>query len=193
MIVSYYVDDIGYDEPVISTYCPAGGPVAVSSGGGGRGGKTQQSAPNKPNLKCATPIMQPNYTSIFGRMGSDLNVNPLFIMSTALQESGWNLVHVFGTNSSSGGKPLNNLFGMTRAGGNNIAYPSVWASAQAWEANWGPYLTNNPQTMQAYAADLTSNPAHMYNSNPAYPGALAARYNPLVNCCLQSDLLRCGK
>jgi beta-N-acetylglucosaminidase len=74
-------------------------------------------------------------------MGSDLHVKPLFIMSTALQESGWNLVHVFGTNSSSGGKPLNNLFGMTRAGGNNIAYPSVWASAQAWEANWGPYLS----------------------------------------------------
>jgi hypothetical protein len=138
-------------------------------------------APNKPNPKCATPIMQPTYTSIFGRMGSDLHVNPLFIMSTALQESGWNLVHVFGTNSSSGGKPLNNLFGMTRAGGNNIAYPSVWASAQAWEANWGPYLTNNPQTIQAYAADLTSNPAHMYNSNPAYPGALAARYNQLVS------------
>jgi len=47
VIVGYYADDIGYDEPLISTYCPAGGPVTVSSGGGtGRGGKTQQSAPN---------------------------------------------------------------------------------------------------------------------------------------------------
>ena len=53
VIVSYYVDDIGYDEPLISTYCPAGGPVAVSSGGGGRGGKTQQSAPNKNLVKGA--------------------------------------------------------------------------------------------------------------------------------------------
>jgi hypothetical protein len=53
--------------------------------------------------------MQPTYTSIFGRMGKDLSINPIFVMSTALQESGWNLVHVFGKNSSSGGRPLNNL------------------------------------------------------------------------------------
>lgn len=81
--------------------------------------------------KCGTPIMQPTYTAIFWKNGNDLSINPLFVMSTALQESGWNLVHVFGTNSSSGGKPLNNLFGLTHGGRNNIAYPSVWASAQA--------------------------------------------------------------
>jgi len=54
VIVSYYVDDIGYDEPLISTYCPAGGPVAVSSGGGGRGEKTQQKAPKNP---CANATL----------------------------------------------------------------------------------------------------------------------------------------
>lgn len=125
--------------------------------------------------------MQPTYTAIFGQMGKDLGINPLFIMSTALQESGWNLVHVYGSNKSSGGKPLNNLFGMTNAGGNNLAYPSVLASAQAWEKTWGPYLANHPKTIQAYAADLTSNPKHMYNSNPAYPALLAARYKQLVS------------
>ena len=81
--------------------------------------------------KCGRPIMQLKYIAIFERMGRQLNINPLFIMSTALQESGWDLVHVFGTNSSSNGKPLNNLFGMTQHGGNNIAYPSVEASADA--------------------------------------------------------------
>ena len=134
--------------------------------------------PNNP--KCSTPIMQPQYIATFAQMGNQLQVNPLFIMSTALQESGWNLAHVYGTNSSSHGQPLNNLFGMTSGGGNNIAYPSVAASAQAWIADWGSYLSDHPQTIQAYAAALNSNPRHMYNSNPAYPGELAARYKQLV-------------
>ena len=136
-------------------------------------------APSNP--KCSTAIMQPQYTSIFGQMGNQLQINPLFIMSTALQESGWGLSHVYGTNSSSHGQPLNNLFGMTNAGRNNIAYPSVQASAQAWITNWSSYLAGHPQTIQAYAAALNSNPKHMYNSNPAYPGNLAARYKQLVS------------
>ncbi len=100
-----------------------------------KSGKNVPDSQNDP--KCATAIMQPRFTSIFGQMGKDLGVNPLFIMSTALQESGWNLVHVFGTNSLSHGQPLNNLFGMTNAGGNNIPYSSLNASAQAWEDDWG--------------------------------------------------------
>ena len=147
-------------------------PMPVGYGPGGR-------APN--NRKCATAIMQPQYTSIFGEMGSQLKISPLFVMSTALQESGWNLTHVYGTNSSSHGQPLNNLFGMTNEGGNNIAYPSIQASVQAWIADWGSYLSGQPQTIQAYAAALNSNPQHMYNSNPAYPGQLAARYKQLVS------------
>jgi len=66
VIVSYYVDDIGYDEPLIYTYCPAGGPVAVTSGGGaGRGGKTQQSAPsNGPRPGCVSSALLSNAVSV---------------------------------------------------------------------------------------------------------------------------------
>lgn len=135
---------------------------------------------NPKNPKCKRLIMQAKYTQIFGQMGRDLGINPLFIMSTALQESGWDLVHVYGTNSSSHGQPLNNLFGATYGGHNNIAYPNVQASALAWEQNWGPYLSTPPQTIQGYAQDLTKNPHHMYNSDPAYPGNLADRYAQLV-------------
>jgi hypothetical protein len=136
--------------------------------------------------KCKTPIMQPAITNIIGQMGRDLGINPLFIMSSALQESGWQMVHVYGTNSHSNGQPLNNLFGTTYAGGDNIAYPSLGASAQAWEQSWGPYLTNDPQTIQGYAADLTGTPHHQYNANPNYPQQLADRYAQLlqavINC-----------
>jgi hypothetical protein len=154
----------------LPTMADVGGPIFDAQNG---------TAPNNP--KCSTAIMQPQYTSLFDQMGSQLKIHPLFIMSTALQESGWNLAHVYGTNSSSHGQPLNNLFGMTNAGGNNIAYPSVQASAQAWIGNWGSYLASQPQTIQAYAGALNSNPSHMYNSNPAYPWQLAARYTQLVS------------
>ncbi len=56
--------------------------------------------------------------------------------------------------SSSNGKPLNNLFGMTEHGGNNIAYPSVEASADAWIADWTSYLAGRPKTIKEYAAAL---------------------------------------
>jgi RHS repeat-associated protein len=137
--------------------------------------------------KCKTPIMQPAITNIIGQMGRDLGINPLFIMSSALQESGWQMVHVYGTNSHSNGQPLNNLFGTTYAGGDNIAYPSLAASAQAWEQSWGPYLGNDPQTIQAYAADLTGTPHHQYNASSAYPQLLADRYAQLVQA-----VINCG-
>jgi hypothetical protein len=108
-------------------------------------------------------------------------------MAVSLQESGWNLSHVYGTNSSSGGAPLNNLFGSTYGGNNNIAYPSVQASAIAWEVNWGTYLKNPPQTIQAFTQDLTSNPKHMYNSNPAWQTSISKDYNTL-----QTELADCN-
>jgi hypothetical protein len=93
-----------------------------------------------------------------------------------------------GQTARANGQPLNNLLGATHAGGNNIAYPDLWSSAQAWENNWGPYLDNNPQTIQAYAADLTRDPHHMYNSSPAYPGLLAARYKQLLKAIADCDV-----
>lgn len=138
--------------------------------------------------KCGLPIMQEKYVAIFVQMGRDLGVNPLFIMASAVQESGWNMPHVFGTNKLSDGKPLNNLFGMTAAGGDNLPYPSVEASAKAWEADWGPYLAHHPQTIQAYAAALNSNRLHMYNSNPNYPGEIAKRYKQLVDASVACDV-----
>jgi len=76
---------------------------------------------------------------------------------------------------------LNNLFGTTFAGKNNIPYPSVTASGIAWENNWGTYLTNPPQTIQAFTTDLTSNQNHMYNANPTWPTSVADDYHTLQN------------
>jgi len=131
------------------------------------------------NPKCSKPIMQPQYTKIFGQLGRDLSVEPLFLMAIALQESGWDLVHVFGTNSSSKGQPLNNLFGLTKAGGNNIAFSTVEASAEYWKKEWGPYISDKPKTIEAFVADLVKDKKHMYNSSPGYPGEIKKRYEQL--------------
>jgi RHS repeat-associated protein len=112
---------------------------------------------------CKRPILQPEYLQIFDQMGDELQIDPAFIMALAVQESGWNLKHVYETNPSSGGKRLNNLFGLTNAGGDNLAFSSVQASADYWITNWGPYLSNHPSTIQAFVDALTSEPRHMYN------------------------------
>jgi RHS repeat-associated protein len=147
---------------------------------------------------CDKPILQPTYTSIFIMMGNDLGTDPAFFAAIALQESGWDLSHVYGTNASSGGQPLNNLFGATYGGGDNIAYPSVKASAIAWEKDWGYLLTDHPTTIKGFVSDLLKDPHHMYNSSPNWPisieggnyvvGPLAARhkstpgtYNSILN------------
>lgn len=133
-----------------------------------------------PPAPCNSPILQNQYLQIYAQMGNQLGVNPMFIMAASLQESGWNLIHVYQTNSSSNGQPLNNLFGSTYAGGNNIAYSSVQASAAAWEQNWGPYLNPAPQTISDFTTDLTSNPHHMYNTSAGWPGSISKDYNTLV-------------
>ena len=129
---------------------------------------------------CKSLIFQPMYLTIFSNMGKHLNVDPHFIMAVAVHESGWNLIHVFGTNKSSHGKPLNNLFGTTYAGRDNIAYPSVGASADAWEKNWGPELADHPSTIEDFTYDLTQNPKHMYNTDKGYPGLVEDLYRDLL-------------
>jgi RHS repeat-associated protein len=169
------LDPTGLNDCEDEIDCMGGGIDWGDPNGGGSGG----GRPAGPPAPCSSKILQPQYLQIYADMGKDLNVNPLFIMAVSLQESGWNLSHVYGTNSSSGGAQLNNLFGTTYAGGNNIPYPTVQASAIAWELNWGNYLKNPPQTIQAFTQDLTSNPVHMYNTNPTWPSSISNDYDAL--------------
>jgi RHS repeat-associated protein len=141
------------------------------------GGSSGPSTPKPPI--CNSAILQPQYTSVFAQMGKDLGVDPTFIMAISLQESGANLSHVFGTNSSSNNQPLNNLFGSTYGGRDNIGYPSVQASATAWERDWGSYLSDHPTTIQGFVADLLKDPTHMYNVNPDYTVSIVGGIYPV--------------
>jgi hypothetical protein len=129
-------------------------------------------SPMKPAI-CNSKIFRPEFLAVFAQMGDDLNIDPTFIMALAVQESGWNLSHVFEKNSSSNGKPLNNLFGETNAGGKNLAFASIQDSATHWDNNWAPYLSDHPSTIQGFVNDLTSTPGHMYNTNPDWKTNIA--------------------
>lgn len=124
---------------------------------------------------CQCNLMQKRYRDIFKAMGEHLGIDPTFIMASAAQESGWAMVHVYETNSSSGGKPLNNLFGTTFGGKNNIPYPSIDASAAAWEKTYGPWLSGHPKTIEEYGQAMRK-----YNANPKYPDFLKDRYEQLM-------------
>ena len=136
---------------------------------------------------CKSPAFEPQYLKIYSDMGKHLKVDPHFIMAVSIQESGYNLIHVYETNKSSHGKPLNNLFGSTYGGGDNIAYPSVGDSAVAWEKNWGPQLDDHPSTIEDFTWDLTKNPHHMYNENKEWPGAVEDLYRDMMR-----HLKECG-
>jgi RHS repeat-associated protein len=132
-------------------FLPAGG---AFGGGGGS------------NI-CNSKILQPSFLNIFAGMGTALGINPEFLMALSLEESGANLSHVFQKNSSSGGQPLNNLFGVAPGGGNNMAFSSPQASANWWVSTFGGALKNQPTTIQGFVSDLLNNPAGPYNSaNP---------------------------
>jgi hypothetical protein len=89
--------------------------------------------------------------------------------------------HVYETNPGSGGKPLNNLFGMTKASKNNLAYSSLDEAAAGWRENWQNDLSGKPQTIQDYAKAVTSTPGHLYNQKLLhYRSEIAARYKQLV-------------
>jgi len=128
VIVSYYVDDIGYDEALIYTYCPAEGPVAVSSGGGaGRGGKTQQSAPNnaQQNWKKTQQCVSSFYNSIPGKavqFGSPLSLLPVWNPGYGNNLKEWGVAIVgklgglFGSGATPGTNQLTTLSGTKTIG-----------------------------------------------------------------------------
>ena len=130
--------------------------------------KTSELKVQKNKTPCDSPLFK--FSNLFIEMAKNerLNTQPEFLMALALQESGWDLQHVYETNPSSGGKPLNNLFGLTNAGGNNLAFPSPEASGEYFIKEWGAYLKGS-KTIKEFVEKLISTPGHKWNDHPNYP------------------------
>ena len=77
-------------------------------------------------------------------LASDLNVNPLLIITHASFESGWLDAH---------NRALNNLFGYTHAGGRNQRFSSLQAAADAYAKHTGPVVQGS-QTVDEFLGKL---------------------------------------
>ena len=96
---------------------------------------------------------------IYESMAEQLNTKPEFLMALSSYESGWLNDH---------NHRLNNLFGVTNAGGKNQSYASPQASADYWIRNFGDWV-RNAQTIDDFVEGLRYNGANPYNSvNPNY-------------------------
>jgi hypothetical protein len=90
-----------------------------------------------------------------------------YIVGLASYESGWLDAHNVG---------LNNLWGLTQAGGNNIHFSSFAAGNAYFVSHVGPYI-RNANTLAAFDQGLMN---EGYNSvNPNYWSALNGRINSI--------------
>jgi hypothetical protein len=122
------------------------------------------------------PNCPPQYQSFFNLMtpiadglATTWNTNVDFILALSAYESGWDPVYSGATHSP----PINNPFGLTQAGGNDLTFPSLQAAAAYWSQNDGAYIQGDT-TIQQFAAALQP---HYNTVNPNWTGALISVYN----------------
>lgn len=105
---------------------------------------------------------------IYKKMAKDLTTDADFLMALSSHESGWLDKHNEG---------LHNLFGLTKAGGNNLNFASYQACADYWVQHYKVYVQGT-STMAAFVEGLRKLP---YNSaDPDYDGKLLRQYQSIL-------------
>ncbi|NJO14519.1 MAG: glucosaminidase domain-containing protein [Thioploca sp.] len=93
---------------------------------------------------------------IYKDIARQLQTNADFLMALSSMESGWLDPH---------NQVLHNLFGVTKAGGNNLSFASYQACADYWVQHFGSYVKGTT-TMDQFVEGLKKSE---YNSvNPNY-------------------------
>jgi RHS repeat-associated protein len=129
--------------------------------------------PCPPNVKAFFQALSPT----INQMASDMNLPPNYLFALSALESGW-----YGSHAQS----LNNPFGLTKAGGNDLKFSSISQAGQFFENNIGPSIVDS-NTWPNFVQNLKG---EGYNSvNPKYVESLNATYNSVVkyssNCNCQ--------
>jgi hypothetical protein len=92
------------------------------------------------------------------QMAADLGVHEDWLLGLSSYESGWYNAH---------NRALNNPFGLTRAGGNNLRFDTVQDAIELWSRTFGPQV-RNASTAQEFVTKLQGGP-RVYNSvNPEW-------------------------
>jgi flagellum-specific peptidoglycan hydrolase FlgJ len=105
---------------------------------------------------------------IYKKMAEELDTDPDFLMALSAHESGWLEPH---------NAKLKNLFGITAAGGNNLAFKSYEECADYWTKKYKAYV-QGAKTMEAFISGLRR---AKYNSiDPDYDTSLKKQYKSIL-------------
>lgn len=112
------------------------------------------------------------------KLAEQLNVDPLLLLALAAVESGWNDdKHHHPENRPTHAVELNNPFGVTHAGGNNIHFSSLDSAFKFWGDTYGDFVkgADNPTD---FLAGLKN--AHYNSKNPNYEDFFADVFDSAV-------------
>jgi uncharacterized Zn-binding protein involved in type VI secretion len=102
------------------------------------------------------------------KLAGELNIDSDYLMALSSYESGWLNPH----NSA-----LNNLFGLTRAGGSNLQFESLDSCAAFWKKNYGEGVRNS-KNMNEFIINMRK---MNYNTiNKKYDETLMKQYNYIL-------------
>jgi hypothetical protein len=101
-----------------------------------------------------------------------------FFLALSAMESGWDPVYSGPTHAV----PINNSFGLTQVGHNDLTFSSIQAAAAYWSSIDGQYV-NGAQSINAFATNLYPH----YNTGPSWIGTLSDGYNSVLN-----RIINCG-
>jgi RHS repeat-associated protein len=108
-------------------------------------------------------------------LAAQLGIAPEFLLALAAAESGWNdQANGHPANRPQHAVDLNNPFGVTHAGGNNIHFSSLDAAFAFWAATYGKFV-QGADTLKAFLDGLQN--AGYNSANPDYRNLLEATYN----------------
>lgn len=104
------------------------------------------------------------------KLAEELAINEDYVLALSSYESGWYNAHNRG---------LNNPFGLTKGGGNNLKFASPKAAADYWRETFGPQV-RSAKTIDAFVTGLLS-PPRVYNTvNPQWGAKVKSQYDSVV-------------
>lgn len=127
----------------------------------------------KPSPTCPQPyqnffnLMMPIATALAAEWDTSAN----FILALSAYESGWDPVYSGPTHT----KPINNPFGLTQGGGDDMSFQTLQDAEAYWSSNDGKYV-QGATTINQFATDLQPH----YNTSPAWVGTLVKVYDSVL-------------
>lgn len=131
--------------------------------------KPAQIVPQSGNPRHVNDFFEDLYPTL-KKLAEELAINEDFILALSSYESGWYNAHNRG---------LNNPFGMTQGGGNNLKFASAKAAADSWYRTFGGQV-RGVKTIDAFVSGLLS-PPRVYNTvNKQWGTKVKEQYNSVV-------------